>query len=70
MILFIFMMMMSLRCPNMIADGTHDDVPAGNFGGQKLVSIGKQSGIIKKAQEAAKEAQKVAKTCNDMKPPK
>jgi hypothetical protein len=46
------------------------EICAGNFSNQKLSSVGKQAGLIRKAQEAQKEAQKIAKICNDMKPPK
>ena len=48
---------------------THS-TPPGTFNGAQLTSIGKQAGIIRKAQEAQKEAQRISKVCNDMKPPK
>ena len=42
----------------------------GTFSQQKLTSIGKQAGIIRKAQDAQKTAKDEAKKATDMKPPK
>ena len=43
---------------------------AGTFMAQKLTSIGKQTGIVRKAQEAQKAAKDEAKKALDAKPPK